>query len=376
MKTEIVSLTSIRGIAAIWVAIYHFIIPFNREVACISCHLPPLDKAYLSVDLFFILSGFIMSYVYMEQYEKCKLSGNTRNFYTRFIQSRIARIYPLHLVTLLFFTFWFMVLSLLVDNYEISERNNIETFIYNLLLIHAWGVWDDVSWNYPSWSISAEFFAYLSFPLILSLIGLFSNNRLMTLAIVCILLIEIGSWFDFDIGQGAAIYRCITEFTLGIIGYFIYINNKKLIKTLEHNIFQLFLVTSIIILSFTSIRDSIIIALFLPLILSLSKDSGFLSKILNIKPLYYLGLISYSIYLTHALVMMVYRDLRIYYFKISGSLGIEVELFLLFILISTTIFLSWFTYIYVEKKMRNYLKVIFRLDIIKKPLSTKLFKNE
>ncbi|WP_165312829.1 acyltransferase family protein [Vibrio ziniensis] len=376
MKSEIVSLTSIRGIAAIWVAIFHFVIPFNREVACISCHLPPLDKAYLSVDLFFILSGFIMCYVYMDKYKQCKEDKRTRNFYISFIQARIARIYPLHLATLIFFSLWILTLYTLIDNYKISERNNIETYIYNLFLIHAWGVWNDVTWNYPSWSISAELFAYLLFPIILSLVGFFLKNSLIPLALVCVVSIEARSWIDFDIGQGAAIYRCISEFTLGIIGYFIYTNNKKTIEILENNIFQFLLLASIILLSFTSIRDSIIIALFLPLILSLSNDKGFLSKILNIKPLYYLGLISYSIYLTHALVMMVYRDFRIYYFKTSGSLGFEVEVFILIMLISTTIFLSWFTYIYIEKKMRVYLNMIFKLDIIKRPLLAKLFKNE
>src|ERR1700722_663067 len=96
-KAQLPSLTSLRGVAALWVVLYHF------SVQC----LPNLDstpytslihKGYLAVDMFFLLSGLVMTHVYHRAF----LSSVSQN-YRSFIVARIARIYPLHLLVLLLF---------------------------------------------------------------------------------------------------------------------------------------------------------------------------------------------------------------------------------------------------------------------------------
>ena len=88
-RDDIRSLTGLRGVAAWWVVLYHF-----NELLPVSVHGWPtalLGRGYLAVDLFFILSGFIIAYNYLDGF-----SAFDPRKYLHFLGVRIARIYPLH----------------------------------------------------------------------------------------------------------------------------------------------------------------------------------------------------------------------------------------------------------------------------------------
>src|SRR5271170_7062792 len=88
---RISSLDGMRGIAAIAVMMFHFNIFFLPQA-----RLPFLGRAYLSVDLFFLLSGFVMTHVYGRE-----LASNWRAHWLKFAIARFARIYPLFALTML-----------------------------------------------------------------------------------------------------------------------------------------------------------------------------------------------------------------------------------------------------------------------------------
>src|SRR4051794_13305380 len=118
------NLTPLRGIAALWVVVFHFseiVAKFVRlDVSLI------LTKGYLMVDLFFVLSGFIISYVYMRKMQTGILA-NFRNF----IVARFARVYPLHFFTLI-------ILIVLVAKAGVWDDVNSKAAIAtNLLLLHS-----------------------------------------------------------------------------------------------------------------------------------------------------------------------------------------------------------------------------------------------
>lgn len=139
-----------RFVAALGVFIFHLKI-IDSGIA------PVWNGSYgLFVDMFFILSGFVISYSYPSDARGLKA-------YARFMIRRIARIYPLHLLTLLVFV---LLIGFGLDR---SARSTPLDFLYNLVLLQAWGVTDHLSFNSPSWSISAEFFCYLIFPLLMLL---------------------------------------------------------------------------------------------------------------------------------------------------------------------------------------------------------------
>lgn len=145
-------LTALRFVAAAWVVLYtcwpFLDVGFTPHLA---------SKGYLGVELFFVLSGFILSHVYLEAF------GTKRFGYKGFLWARIARVYPLHLVTLL----GVMALAIGAGLAGIAMEARVidwASLPANLLMLHAWGLAPEAAFNHPSWSISAEWFAYLTFP--------------------------------------------------------------------------------------------------------------------------------------------------------------------------------------------------------------------
>jgi len=149
---DIKSLTSLRFFAATWVVLYHY-----WPKLAVS-HTPAIVAAgHLGVELFFILSGFILCHVYLPSFE----AGQFR--YGDFLWARLARIYPMHLATLIgvgLMAGLALAVGLKVDPNVLS----LPALPANLLLLQGWGLAPVAGWNHPSWSISAEWFAYVSFP--------------------------------------------------------------------------------------------------------------------------------------------------------------------------------------------------------------------
>ncbi|MFN3838896.1 MAG: acyltransferase family protein [Brevundimonas sp.] len=146
-------ITALRFGAAVWVAIYTF---WENLAGAGPSSL--VAKGYLGVELFFVLSGFILSHVYLQA------AGEKRFSYRSFLWARVARVYPLHLATLIgvgLLAGAALAAGMSVDRNVLSWSS----LPANLLMLHAWGLAPVAGWNHPSWSISAEWFAYLCFPL-------------------------------------------------------------------------------------------------------------------------------------------------------------------------------------------------------------------
>ncbi|MDP8916595.1 MAG: acyltransferase [Pseudomonadota bacterium] len=150
--SHIEPLTALRFFAAIWVVLF--------------AYWPKLDlgftpaavaKGYLGVEVFFVLSGFILCHVYLAAVERGRFG------YGGFLWARLARVYPLHLFTLV--GVGALALAAGLAGFSVGEGvTEWSALPANLLMIHAWGFAPTAGWNHPSWSISAEWFAYLSFP--------------------------------------------------------------------------------------------------------------------------------------------------------------------------------------------------------------------
>ena len=145
-------LTALRFFAAFWVVLYHYWpnldVGFTPAIA---------SKGYLGVEAFFVLSGFILCHVYLSGF------GEGRFRYGDFLWNRLARVYPLHLATLV----GVGAMALAATLAGLAVDPNIlswPSLPANMLLVHAWGFAPVAGWNHASWSISAEWFAYLTFP--------------------------------------------------------------------------------------------------------------------------------------------------------------------------------------------------------------------
>ena len=294
------NLTPLRGIAALWVVVFHFseivvkFVPLDRTLL--------LTKGYLMVDLFFVMSGFIIYHVYQQSF-LANISG--RNF-RQFIVARFARVYPLHFVTLLLLVI-IIVPKLGWDPYMANPRA-IPT---NLLLIHSFGIHSLFNWNVPSWSISAEWWAYMVFPFLAIFIYRKKGTAIGILALFVILAyLSIMFWIprvnfqdpslphrqDLDSTFDFGFLRGLAGFISGMILYKVY-EAGYLNKFFQKDISVLITMAGCIACMHWAWNDGFDIIFFVLLVLAFAVNNGRLHTICNSRIAQYLGKISYSIYL-------------------------------------------------------------------------------
>ena len=141
-----------------WVVAYHFWNDALRLFPALDGLSPVVARGHLAVPAFFVLSGFVLAYNYTESFRTLTLRG-----VGRFLGLRLARVYPVHLVTLLAVLAMVGVADRL--GYRLTDAGySAPDFARNLLLVQTWKPDFQLTWNYPSWSVSSVWFAYLLFP--------------------------------------------------------------------------------------------------------------------------------------------------------------------------------------------------------------------
>ena len=172
MPRDLRQLTSIRFFAAMWVTLFDY-------WPSLGVSSPALvGKGYLGVELFFTLSGFILCHVYLDEF------GTRRFKYAEFLWARLSRIYPVHLATIL--GLGAMAAGALAMGLQSGAKVLIwPSLVPNLLLVNGWGLAPLGGWNHPSWSISAEWFAYLAFPAFAALAWRLRTRPIAATAAAC-----------------------------------------------------------------------------------------------------------------------------------------------------------------------------------------------
>lgn len=224
-RKELQSLTPLRGIAATWVICFHYgvvYLAFHPE------HFSDIfNKGYLAVDMFFMLSGLVLSHVYWKTFASDE--ALEAKDYWNFIGARIARLYPLHLFNLFLFLIatigfglYAYVSSGQVDAIPLDGPRSWTALLANLFMLQGLNA-KALSWNYPAWSISIEFMAYFLFPLALPLIALADNRKRWCIAGVAFSSLCLFACFghgDFNQWNGPiTLLRCLPEFIVGALLY-------------------------------------------------------------------------------------------------------------------------------------------------------------
>jgi peptidoglycan/LPS O-acetylase OafA/YrhL len=306
-------LTGIRALAAGWVVIEHFRLVIYILFPGVTVLEPWIRTGFLGVEVFFVLSGFIISYQYADRF-----SAFSWPQYRKFLELRIARIYPVHLATLLGLTGIILVASTIGIRMSGKDDYTIGSFIGNLLILQ--GLPGVSPFNNPAWSISVEFAAYLVFPLMaLALVGVrsarqgFTTAALVAMVGVAAMMLVAVSLNDSPTGGVMIWLRIATEFTIGclLFGGWRHLTNKKFGAHWDWAA-----IASVVVIAVTlgivggegaaALLTVPAIAVF---VLSCAGATGVLGRLLATPLMIWGGKVSYSVYMTHFILLMVFGEL-------------------------------------------------------------------
>ncbi|MEM9157591.1 MAG: acyltransferase [Verrucomicrobiota bacterium] len=313
-----------------------------------------LANGALAVDFFFHLSGFVLAHALFQKPQTSLLE---------FAISRFSRLAPLHYFTLsLLILFWFTQYLKLPYN-----EQGLPQALLNLLLLNGFIPSETYYYNWPSWSISAEFW--------LNLIVFFSiaKYRLRILsafiaAAVLYLVLSSGKRLDHVLESfhftTIAAARCLLGLCIGYLTYEVF----NSVASLRFPSFPITLIEATLVaalfysLDIDSFAGRLACwALIPPSILILSLKSGYLSRLLSIRLFAALGSLSYGIYLLHGPMLIIGKRLGL-----ISSPG-EMTLSSGFAILATSAALAIPLYRYLELPSKRYLNAKLKLKINKIP---------
>ena len=209
-KQEITDLTVCRALFAVWVFVYHVDLYLN-----FSAWLGPFSglirHGYLGVDGFFLLSGLILARVHPE------LARPSLKDALKFWGKRLARIYPVHLATIVLFAAVLLAGQAHGLTPRDPQRFSIPSLMQNLFLVHGWGLASQGDWNYPSWSVSTEWAGYLLFPVLWFVVSYFDVIVSVQIVIVFFTLLGLIAvrYHGLNLSFSGGLVRFFPEFIIG-----------------------------------------------------------------------------------------------------------------------------------------------------------------
>ena len=359
MAKQIDSLTGVRGVAAIWVALLHAggYVPIEPVLGRAVANL--VSAGWLGVDLFFVLSGFVMAYVHQVDFPSWD-AGRAWHF----LKLRLSRIYPAHavatlvLVPLVLSATW---LSLYQFTPETRADYTGTKLLYSLTLLNGWGLPDSVGWNVPSWSVGSEWFAYLLFPFVA--LGL--NRVRSPVAHLALILANFAGMIAVSLGvRDGQTYMPGPSLTLlrvssgFLIGCSLYNIRRGLRAGPIFDALAVAATAGIVVLGAAGLPhfyDFLMVAAFAALILALSLARGPAALLFASAPAVYLGRISYSIYLIHLTVLMVVNQLLQRVLPPDLGAGAHLAIFA-GVFVAGFLVAGHLLYTWVEEPARTYLR--------------------
>ena len=324
-------------------------------------HIAFVKNGYLAVDLFFILSGFVICSGYSTKI----VSGSVA---LKFIWLRFFRVYPLHLAVLAAFIvlelakLWSQKAGIIIPDQEpFTKSNSVEALVANVFLLQGFGIFDRLTWNGPSWSISCEFAAYLVFAFA-ALTGLLRRHSVIT---VGALLAVIGygtlalARDTLDVSYDWGIVRCLSGFFLGVAIFELTKTgtgqrglgpSKASMRVLETT---LIIMLGIIMSVASGAAIILTIPVFIGLVAVLQRDNGPVARVLMSPPAQFFGRISYSIYMVQILFLVV-LGFAFKYGDPSLQINRWVGDMLVIVSMVTIVAISFATYTLIEGPARDW----------------------
>jgi len=305
------ALDGFRGLLALFVAIHH-----TTWFSYLN-YRSFINEGFVIIDLFFAFSGFLMFTLYRD-----KLTDKASSL--KFMKRRLARLYPIHLFMLLVFV-GFAVLRVIAHKIGIAEHDVGEilpfaagategwgSLLSHLILTHSMGVHDSLTFNYPSWTISVEFFAYFVF---MAMMMWVPPKKIWHFGLIAVFIAFIYAGLsrvkpNMDITYDLGFFRCLGGFFTGIIASWAYgrfkakrdkdgAPNVKIATCLE---LAVMILSVCFILYFKGKLQFFVAPVMFCFIIIFAADGGWVSRFMSLPVFRYLAKISYSVYMVHVII--------------------------------------------------------------------------
>lgn len=345
MTTHINQLTFTRFLAACAVVVFHFgsqSFPFNSEGISFL-----LGQSNLGVSYFFMLSGFVMIAAYHRP-------GAPRTIEMQdYYRNRVARIFPVYWIALILMLGFLVYSGLRVGPVAIATQ---------VLGMQSWIPSYPLAINYPGWSVSVELFFYAIFPLLYNKIYIrWSLPKLLLfgglLWLFTQVLVNVALRSPFYQGFGSSSHSLIyyfppmhlSEFVLGSLGAMVYMRIRERFRG-NHDLLLLGMGGVLVLTLYYKLpieyHNGFLALLFVPFMIFMALNTGYLTKVFSLKPLVWLGEISYGMYI---LQLPVFRFSHV----VLESWGIKHAEMLFWLKFFVLLVLSALSYWYIETPLRN-----------------------
>jgi peptidoglycan/LPS O-acetylase OafA/YrhL len=337
---RIEQLTFTRFLAAISIVVYHYginVFPFNSNAVDFL-----FRQANIGVSYFFILSGFVMIIAY---------GKNVSIDFSDYMKRRFARIYPVYILSILILLSYFIIHKISID---------YTGLLLNIAMIQSWTPGYAISFNGPGWSLAVEMFFYLSFPL---LFNQFFKKYSLKKLIFPIIVFFIISQTALHVLLNSSFYKGypshshdlifyfplmhFSEFLIGNLAGIFFLNG---IKIRNYDLPVMLLITLIIILlqlkTNINYHNGMLAFAFIPLIVLMAANNGFLTIIFNNKILAFLGEISFGIYILQ-------KPVFIWVHSIMKNTSVNNAAIIFYSSLMILILIASVSYKYFEKPLRK-----------------------
>jgi len=349
------ALNALRGFASIYVVFYHLRLYSNFDW---FGSIPIIRFGYIGVDFFFILSGLIVSHVYLKTSRNSDVS-----FWQKFIWYRLARLLPVHVFIMVSMLLVASILPFFDSSRNTLTTTNLTDWVSLTFLVRQWGMPENYAWNSPAWSVSAEFFAYIIvFPIIAFLCAKrLTLNIGITLTAIGVtilgLLISMTGTVNV-IPYAGPLMRVTGGFIIGS-GLFIILQTAPKLKTPPRDwdgklfislcLLPLMFWVAMLLTSNGVTADPLLLCSFTGITvlayLAKGKTAAFLSK----PVLFWLGEISFGLYMCHIPMFRVCKYIALHFdLNLGFAFGITCVL--------VSILVAHLLYHYLETPMRLYMR--------------------
>jgi peptidoglycan/LPS O-acetylase OafA/YrhL len=362
-KNYLKALTGLRFFAAVYVVLFHH---GGSALAAFPKYIYRFSQyGYISVSLFFVLSGFVLAYTYLDSNHKAPIDLQ------RFWVARFARIYPLYLFALII-----SAPAFVAKFSELGAIRFLLTGVSTVSLLQAWTPWTATTWNTPLWAVSVEVFCYFLFPFLSVYINRLRSKSILLLAIFlwilalfapAFYLLKPSSWMMLVFIIYAPIFH-IPQFLIGVCAGIIFLraNDRKTDVAPTHlkisllagiaSVAVFILLTQVSGIPYELLNNGLLSPIFALIICALAYGRGGIARFLSLPFLMLLGEASYAIYLLQNPLLSF---LKLILSKAENSGLVSPEFFgsLPFLLSYLTILisLSICAFLFIETPFRKFL---------------------